>query len=70
MNLFSNIYLFDLNVPNFLARFFTYIFISSNNEWICLTISTSTKHVSCKYIFAVHIEIEVRGTDHIMYQHM
>ena len=68
MNLFSNIYLFDLKIPNFPARLI--IFISLNNEWIWLTISTSTKHVSCKYIFAVHIEIEVRGTDHIMYQHM
>ena len=68
MNLFSNIYLFDLKIPNFPARLI--IFISLNNEWIWLTISTSTKHVSCKYIFTVHIEIEVRGTDHIMYQHM
>ena len=67
MNLFSNIYLFDLKIPNFPARF---IFISLNNEWIWLTISACTKHVSCKYIFTVHIEIEVRGTDHIMYQHM
>ena len=70
MNLFSNIYLFDLKIPNFPARFFTIIFISLNNEWIWLTISAFTKHVSCKYIFTVHIEIEVRGTDHIMYQHM
>ena len=68
MNLFSNIYLFDLKIPNFLARLI--IFISLNNEWIWLTISAYTKHVSCKYIFTVHIEIEVRGTDHIMYQHM
>ena len=68
MNLFSNIYLFDLKIPNFPARLI--IFISLNNEWIWLTISACTKHVSCKYIFTVHIEIEVRGTDHIMYQHM
>ena len=68
MNSFSNIYLFDLKIPNFPARLI--IFISLNNEWIWLTISACTKHVSCKYIFTVHIEIEVRGTDHIMYQHM
>ena len=68
MSLFSNIYLFDLKIPNFPARLI--IFISLNNEWIWLTISACTKHVSCKYIFTVHIEIEVRGTDHIMYQHM
>ena len=68
MNLFSNTYLFDLKIPNFPARLI--IFISLNNEWIWLTISACPKHVSCKYIFTVHIEIEVRGTDHIMYQHM
>ena len=67
MNLFSNIYLFDLNIPNFPAPLY---FISLTNEMIWLTISASTKHVSCQYIFTVHIEFKVKGTDHIMYQHM